>query len=448
MTSDLQTYQRDWLGIQSVELMGVARPENTEDVAAVLKLASGAGVPVTPQGGNTGLCAGSVPSGDGAIVLSMSRMRGILNINPAEFTVAVEAGVVLADLNQELAEHGVMLPLHIGSEGSAQIGGLVSTNAGGSHAHRHGTMQDLVLGLEVVLPNGEVWNGCRSVLKDNSGFQLRRLFCGAEGTLGIVTKATLKLAPIATEHATALVSLAEFQTAVEFGKRVRAVADNFLVGLEFFSNAGLELVLKNLSSPVFPLTVRGEVYVLIELSSACSQIPVGDLLESVLEEAFESGQLLDGAIASSEAQRTAFWKLREDIPEGQRLEAVQLKHDVSVPVSRLPQYIKETRERLEAELPGIQVNPFGHLADGNIHLNLTPPAGRDDFMNSAERLSNIVYDIAVEFGGSFAAEHGLGQTKVGVADRLRSPVERRLMAQIKQAVDPGNIMNPNVIIRS
>ena len=304
-----------------------------------------------------------------------------------------------------------------------------------------------MLGLEVVLPDSTVWDGARSLLKDNAGYQLRRLFCGAEGSLGIVTRAVLRLFPIPRERATALLTLPDFHCAVRLGAQLRSRLGEFVCALEFFGDNGLELSLRHVHSLSFPLQTRAPAYVLVELASSFSGFELEPLLETALGGALEEGSMLDGAIAANEAQRASFWRLREEIPEGQRLEGPQIKHDITVPVSRLASFIDETSAVLERQLPGIRNNPFGHLGDGNIHFNLTPPEGADDFGGKAEALSRCIYERAEAAGGSFAAEHGLGRTKVAYADVLRSPAERGLMRLIKQAIDPKNLMNPGVVLR-
>lgn len=338
-----------------------------------------------------------------------------------------------------------MFPMHLGAEGSAQIGGLISTNAGGSHALRYGLMQDLVLGLEVVLPDGTIWNGVRALIKDNAGYQLRRLFCGAEGTLGIVTRAVLRTYPETARRTTALLAVPNFQTAVSLGATLRTGMGEFISALEFFSDTGLELALKHIKGLSYPLETRTEAYVLVELSTSSKHVPLDSMLEDALATAFEAESILDGAIAANETQREEIWRLREEMPEGQRLEGPQIKHDISVPVSRLGNFIDETSRHIGKVISGIRINPFGHLGDGNIHFNLTPPIGQSDFGPHAMKLSQEIYQLAVNYGGSFAAEHGLGRTKIDYADQLRSPVERKIMADIKAALDPNNIMNPGVI---
>lgn len=446
--SDTEPYRRDWLDRYGVAPLGVARPASTEEVAAVVQLCGEAGIAVVPQGGNTGLCGGAVAERPDTVILSLSRMTAIGAPDRQSGSIEVEAGVVLGELHNALEPHGLIFPMHLGAEGSARIGGLIGTNAGGSHAARYGVMGDLVLGLEVVLPDGKVWDGMRAVQKDNAGYQLRKLFCGSEGTLGVVTRAMLKLYPAPRQRASALLALSDYAAAVEFGTRLRDQAGEFLSGLEFFSEMGLALALKHIGTLSFPLDTRAPVYLLLDLASGSTRVPLSDLLDEALEWGMENGAVLDGAIAMSEAQRSHFWSLREEQPEGQRLEGAQLKHDISVPPGAVARFIEAGAAICGRMLPGIRINPFGHLGDGNIHYNLSPPEGQKGFGDLAEQLGNALAGLATEMGGSFAAEHGLGRSKVGLADADRSAVERSLMACLKHAVDPAGTMNPGVLVRA
>ncbi|MHA6687631.1 FAD-binding oxidoreductase [Mesorhizobium sp. A556] len=443
---DTQPYVRDWLDRYGTEPVGVARPASTQEVAQVVRICHRAGVAVVPQGGNTGLCGAAVAERPGTVVLSLSRMAAIGQPDADSGSILVEAGVVLASLHDALAPHGLIFPMHLGAEGSARIGGLIGTNAGGSHALRYGMMQDLVLGLEVVLPNGQVWNGLRAVQKDNAGYALRKLFCGSEGTLGIVTRAVLRLFPEPRQRATALLVLRDYRSAIAFGTFLRGEAGEFLSALEFFSDLGLELALKHLPDLAFPLGARGAVYLLVELTSSSSRVPLDDILACALEAGMEQELVADGALAMSYAQREHFWRLREEQPEGQRLEGEQLKHDISVPPGKVGQFIAAGETACAGLLPGVRVNPFGHLGDGNIHYNLSPPVGQVGFDGKAGEIGQALAALATGMGGSFAAEHGLGRSKIGLADEHRSAIERDLMARLKKALDPSGTMNPGVLV--
>jgi FAD/FMN-containing dehydrogenase len=444
---DAEPYRRDWLNRYRVAPLGVARPANTAEVAAVVKACREAGVAVVPQGGNTGLCGGAVADQPNAVILSLSRMTAIGEPDLDSGSIAVEAGVVLAALHEALEPHGQMFPMHLGAEGSARIGGLIGTNAGGSHAFRFGMMQDLVLGLEVVLADGAVWDGLRAVQKDNAGYQLRKLFCGSEGTLGVVTRAILRLYPTPKQQASALLVMSDFAAAVSFGAFLRGEAGEFLAGLEFFSDVGLGLALKHVPDLAYQLETRGDVYLLVELTSGSQRVPLDDILASALEWGMEQGLVVDGALATSGAQRAQFWRLREEQPEGQRLEGEQLKHDISVPPGAIARFIEAGAKVCQEILPGTRVNPFGHLGDGNIHYNLSPPEGRAAFDGKAGAFGEALATLAAEMGGSFAAEHGLGRAKIAMADRNRGAIERDLMARLKNALDPWGTMNPGVLLR-
>ena len=445
ITKDTAAFQTDWLKTASFSPLGVARPSTTAEVAEIIRLAGAASVPVVPQGGNTSLCGGSVPAASGAVILSLGRLNKIAPVDADGFSVVAAAGAVLASVHEAAADQGLIFPMHLGSEGTAQIGGLIATNAGGSHALRYGMMQDLVLGLEVVLPDGRIWNGLRPVIKDNAGYQLRRLFCGSEGTLGVVTRAALRLYPAPAMRATALLAVPDHSALVRVGALARHAVGEVLSALEFFSDTGLELLLKHVASTSFPLQSRAPTYVLIDLGGSMG-IDVAGLLERLVEDLFDADLVCDGTIAASEAQRAALWQLREEMPEGQRLEGPQIKHDVSVPTQTLADFLRRTEAELTAILPGVRINPFGHLADGNVHYNLTPPPGATDFAGQNAILSHRIYALAEDMGGSFAAEHGLGRSKLAFADTLRSMVERDLMRRVKLALDPENLLNPGVIV--
>ncbi len=443
---------RDWLDRFGKPPLGLARPANTKMVAELLAACRAAGVSVTAQGGNTSLCGAAVTGQAQAVLLSLERMNRIGTPDLASGAIEVQAGVILESLHQALANHDLIFPLHLGAEGSAQIGGLIGTNAGGSHAARYGMMQDLVLGMEVVLADGSIWNGLRSVQKDNAGYQIRRLFCGSEGSLGIVTRAVLKVYPAPKSRATALLALASIEAVVAFGAQLRAEASEVLSGLEFFCELGLALAQKHVNGLELPLESRAPWYLLVELEASSSLVPVDKILEAALDYGVEQGWVTDGTLAMSQAQRDALWRLREEQPEGQRLEGPQLKHDTAVPPGRLPEFLAKAAQRVEALLPGTRINPFGHLGDGNVHYNLTPALGQADFGDQPQQFAHEVGvalgALAQELGGSFAAEHGLGRSKISLADSLRPDVERDLMRRLKTAIDPDKVLNPGVILQN
>lgn len=439
-------YSRDWLDRYGVSAIGVARPVSTKEVADVVGYCHKMGVFVTPQGGNTSLCGASVTENSRSIIISLERMNAIDSPDSVSATIVVEAGVVLANLHVKLAASDSIFPMHLGAEGSAQVGGLIGSNAGGSHAMRYGMMQDLVVGLEVVLADGSVWDGMRAVQKDNSGYQLRRLFCGSEGTLGIVTRAVLKLYPAPKQKVTALLALPNIESLIEFGTVLRSQVGELINGLEFFSDVGLSMSLEHVTGLNFPLQTRADWYVLVELSVGSEQIPLMGILESVLTHGMENEWVVDGTVATSQAQENAIWRLREEQPEGQRLEGVQLKHDLSVPIGRIPDFINQASILCHAILPDVRINPFGHLGDGNIHYNLSPPEGHADFSGKDQALAIELSELVNSMRGSFSAEHGLGRSKIAMADKLRSSVERKLMSTIKTSLDPNGVLNPGVLI--
>tara|TARA_X000000950_G_scaffold92361_1_gene116269 strand:+ start:3715 stop:5124 length:1410 start_codon:yes stop_codon:yes gene_type:complete len=445
-SEDSISWQRDWLNRYGKPPLGVARPCSTKEISKVLSLCHEYSVHVIPQGGNTGLVGGSVVESKNAIILSLDRMNTIYELDDASGSVSLEAGVILQNLHQFLEGTGLMFPLHLGSQGSTQIGGLISTNAGGSHAFRYGMMQDLVLGLQVVLPNGDVWDGMRAVQKDNTGYQLRKLFCGSEGTLGIITKAILKLSPQPSQSYTALVAVKDFSGLIEFRKKLRQEVGEFLTALEFFSDVGLEMAIKNIPGILFPLQIRTPFYLLIEVESSSMNIDLNLLLEEAMQWGMRKKIVIDGSIAQSKAQQAVFWNLREEQPEGQRRLGMQLKHDISVPPGLLEKFLKIADEQCNSFVDGIRINAFGHLGDGNIHYNLSPPLGQRDFQNFDNEISKMLYKLAISMKGSFAAEHGIGRAKLSIAEEIHSSVERNLMKSIKASIDKSNQLNPDVLV--
>tara|TARA_B110000003_G_scaffold161238_1_gene161294 strand:+ start:609 stop:2012 length:1404 start_codon:yes stop_codon:yes gene_type:complete len=445
---DCQPWQRDWLDQYGEVPLGVARPKSTAEVTEVLRLCHVEGVPVVPQGGNTGLVGAGVLGEPGGVILSLSRMNAISSPDLPSGSISVEAGVILEQLHQSLEGTGLMFPMHLGSEGSAQVGGLVATNAGGSHAFRYGMMQDLVLGLEVVLADGTVWNGMRAVQKDNAGYQLRKLFCGSEGTLGIVTKAILKLSSEPKQQLTALLAVRDAPGLVKIATKLRAESGEFLTALEFFSDVGLGIALENIPGLVFPLQNRATFYLLVEAGSGSVQVPLDSILAEVTEWGINEGIVADGSLAMSQAQRAVFWRLREEQPEGQRRMGAQLKHDLSVPPGRLDEFLVRANNECSEILDAVRINAFGHLGDGNVHYNLSPPLGWRDFSDLDSEFAIKLGRLATVMGGSFAAEHGIGRTKAMLVNALRDPVERNLMARLKKLLDDTNQLNPGVLVSS
>lgn len=443
---DCIPWQRDWLNQFGEVPLGVARPKSTTEVANVLRICHDESIPVVPQGGNTGLVGAGVLGKPGGVILSLSRMNAISSSDVSGGSIVVEAGVILKQLHESLDRTGLMFPMNLGSEGSAQIGGLIATNSGGSHAFRYGMMQDLVLGLEVVLADGAVWNGMRAVQKDNAGYQLRKLFCGSEGTLGVVTQAILKLSPQPKQQLTALLAVKDALGLIRLASKLRANSEEFLSAMEFFSDVGLDIALKNIPGLVFPLQSRASFYLLVEVGSGSMQVPLDSILTEVMHWGMDNGIVIDGALAQSEAHRSAFWRLREEQPEAQRRLGKQLKHDLSVPPGKLAHFLDEADKECNKILNGVRINAFGHLGDGNVHYNLSPPKGTQDFLDLDSEFAINLGKLVTNMGGSFAAEHGIGRTKIMLADVLRDPVERNLMLQLKKSLDDSNQLNPDVLV--
>ena len=447
--SDAASYATDWRKRYFGKPLAVVKPATTAEVAAVLKLCAETRTGVVPQGGNTGLCGGATPDAGGAqIVLNLSRLNRVRAVDPVNNTITVEAGCLLANVQQAAAEAGRLFPLSLAAEGSCEIGGNLSTNAGGTAVLRYGNARDLVLGLEVVLADGQVWDGLRGLRKDNTGYDLKQLFVGAEGTLGVITAAVLKLFALPQARATALVALESPARALQLLSQVQAACGDRLTGFELMSAYCLELVARHFPATRLPFAQPHAQYVLLELSDTAGAASLDAMLQGALADASEAGVVLDAVVAASEAQAAALWSLRENIPEAQAQEGKQIKHDISVPISRIAEYIAATDAELQRAFPGVRLVTFGHLGDGNLHYNVAPPAGADEdaFMARAAEVSRVVHDSAARFAGSISAEHGLGQYKRGEILRYKSPLEMDLMRRIKAAFDPQGIMNPGKVI--
>jgi FAD/FMN-containing dehydrogenase len=422
----------------------LALPRSTEQVAAVVRVCAEAGVAITPQGGNTGLVGGQIPQGE--ILLSLERLRAVRDLDPFDDVIVVEAGLTLAEVHEAAAAAERLFPLSLASEGSATVGGLISTNAGGTAVLRYGTMRGLVLGLEAVLPNGEVWNGLKRLRKDNTGYDLKQLLIGAEGTLGVVTAASLKLYPILPSRAVAFVGLRTAQDAIRLLARAKAETGGALDAFELIGRPGLALVLKNIEGQREPLAGAHPWYVLIETASG-EPGAAEAAMERLLAKALEDDLIQDAAIAQTEAQGRAFWALRENQSAGQKREGAVWKHDVSVPVSRMADFIEEAGRAMIAFTPGARVVAFGHVGDGNVHFDVLAPDGGDQALHARRRDegARIVHDIIASMDGSISAEHGLGSMKSAEALRYKSPVEVEAMRALRAALDPKRIMNPRVL---
>jgi FAD/FMN-containing dehydrogenase len=447
--SDTAPYSEDWRRLYQGRTAAVIRPGTTEELAGVVKLCAEFAAPIVPQGGNTSMVGGAVPNEDGSeLVLSTARLNRIRDLDPADMTLTIEAGVTLKAAQLAAAEQGCLLPLSISSEGTAQIGGVLAVNAGGNNTVRYGNARDLVLGLEVVLPDGSIWNGLRRLRKDNTGYCLRQLFVGSEGTLGIITAAVLKLAPQPKEVVVALCGVATPEAALGLFTRFQANDAASISAFELMSGLGMSFVLKHIPGAVMPVETPAEFYVLVELASPRPDAGLRAMLEEILEKALEDGIVEDAAIAESEAQRAAIWKLREEHSEAQKREGASVKNDVSVPVSKVPVFIREATAACHSLLPGVRVVPFGHMGDGNIHFNLEQPAGADPawFLAQDHAIMDAVNEVVRRYDGSFSAEHGIGKLKSYMMPDWRGGAELALMQRIKAAIDPAGIMNPGKVL--
>jgi len=440
---DMAPYLTDWRGRYRGAAQCVVRPGNSAEVAAVVKACGEANVPIVPQGGNTSLCGAATPDGAGrAVVLSLSRLNRIVAVDPQNNTISVEAGCTLAAVQAAARATDRLFPLALASEGSCQIGGNLSTNAGGVQVLRYGNMRELTLGLEVVLPDGEIWDGRRGLRKDNTGYDLKQLFIGAEGTLGIITGAVLKLFPLPKTQVTCWLNVASPGVAVDLLNSAKNTFDARLTAFELVSETSLGLVLKNIPASARP-TVRSPWYILAEFSEADPAA-----VERWLVRQIDAGGVADAVIAHSEAQAKRLWDLRENISEAQKIEGISIKHDVAVPVSAIPAFLEQADAALERVFPGIRVVAFGHVGDGNLHYNLSKPDAQENatFIAAQPAVNRIVHDAVHALNGSISAEHGIGQLKREELLRYKSPVEIALMRTIKQALDPRGLMNPGKVV--
>ncbi len=445
---DMAPYLEDWRGRYHGTALCVVRPATTEEVSSVVRTCAQAGVAMVPQGGNTSHCGASIPDNSGeAVLVSLSRLNKIRAIDTANNTITVEAGCVLQTVQENAFEAGRLFPLSLAAEGSCQIGGNLSTNAGGVQVLRYGNTRELTLGLEVVLPNGEVWSGLRGLRKDNTGYDLKQLFIGAEGTLGIITAAVLKLFPLPQSTATAWLSIASPNVAVQLLSQLQASFGATLTACELVSDIALGLVLKNIPGADSPLS-PSPWYLLVELSGAGEAGVLDAALEAFLEQALESSTIDDAVLAQSNEQAKRLWALRENISEAQKIEGFSIKHDISVPISRIGDFVERADAALKQAYPGIRIVNFGHVGDGNLHYNQSKPEAGENatFIASQPQVNEIVHDIVHELGGSISAEHGIGQLKRDELLRYKSPLEMEMMRTIKRALDPQGLMNPGKVI--
>ena len=430
----------------------VLRPASTEEVSKAVTLCAEYGVCVVPQGGNTGYMGGAVPGLEGhpSLLLSLSRMNRVRTLDASNFSMVVEAGCILAELQSVAEDADRLLPLSLAAEGSCQIGGNLATNAGGVQVLRYGNAKDLVLGLEVVLPDGRVWNGLRQLRKDNTGYDLKQLFLGSEGTLGIITAAALKLFPAPRATCTFIAAVQDVASATSLLARMRNASSDAVTSFEYIHRNCIDLVLEYIADVRDPFDEPYEHYALVELTSGGDQGQLQTLVEQALESSFDNGETLDAVVASNVAQSRALWRLRETIPEAQKHAGGCIKHDVSVQVSKVAEFLSRATPLSEQLIDNVRVVPFGHMGDGNVHFNLTQPEGADAkaFLAHTETITRAIHDVVAEMEGSFSAEHGIGRLKRDELERYRDPLDLEIMQAVKSALDPRGILNPGVITKS
>lgn len=447
----MHPFLADWRGRFEGASLAVVEPRSTAEVSAVLETAFRCGVAVVPQGGNTGLCGGATPPSDRAsIVLRLARMDRVRDLDPLGNTMTVEAGCILRNAQEAAASVDRLLPMSLGSEGSCQIGGTISTNAGGTSVLRYGTMRELVLGIEAVLPDGRVFDGLKALRKNNTGYDMKQIFIGAEGTLGIVTAAVLKLFARPKASATAMAAIPSVAAALELLARLRDACGDRLSQYEIMSDAEVAIVEREMERARLPLETRSPWYQIIELADARTGADLVSSLESALAEAMERGLVTDAVVASSEAQAEAIWRLRHSVSESHKKAGVSVSHDTSVPLKALPRFVAQTERRIRERFPDAQCLYVGHVGDGNIHCIALFPKGRfasaAAFEEVAAAVNDIVYGIAAELGGSISAEHGIGSTLREKLPRYKSAVELDLMRTLKRTLDPMGLMNPGKVL--
>jgi FAD/FMN-containing dehydrogenase len=452
---DMAPFVEDHREMYEGAAAAVLRPANTEEVSAAVTICAKHKIPIVPQGGNTGLVGGSVPdqSGD-AVVISLGRMNTIRKMDPLNNTMTVEAGCVLADLQSAASDADRLFPLSLGAEGSCMIGGNLSTNAGGVQVLKYGNARELALGLEVVLPDGRIWHGLNALRKDNTGYDIKQWFFGAEGTLGIITAAVVKLFPRPRQQETAFLAVPKLDDVLTILSDARAASGDCVTAFELIPRVGVDLVIKHFEGSRVPVETVSPWYVLMQWSAGDSdttedgETGLRRALEKFLESRFNAGSVTDAALASSEAQTKDLWHFREVLPESQTREGGSIKHDVSVPVSQVATFIHECTRRLEEKLDGIRVFPFGHVGDGNIHFNVSQPLGMDktEFYKHWEKMNRVVHDLVMEMGGSFSAEHGIGRLKKDELAHYADPLKLELMQRLKNTLDPDGIMNPGKVL--
>jgi len=449
---DLTAWEQDWRRRARGKALAVVRPGSTQEVAAVVRACAAAGTAIVPQGGNTGLAVGSIPDATGTqVLLSLTRMNAIRAVDADNLTLTVEAGAILQNVQDAAEKAGLLFPLSLAAEGSCTIGGNLATNAGGTQVVRYGNARDLCLGLEVVTPQGEVWDGLKGLRKDNTGYDLRDLFIGSEGTLGIITAATMKLYPQPAASLTAWAAVPSMEHAVQLLALAHQQLGAGLTGFEVMGRFALSLVNKHMPQLRVPFIDQADVPygVLLENSDSESEEHARARFEALLETAFDAGCVTDAVVAENIAQAHQLWHIRESIPLAQAEEGLNIKHDISVQIPRIPAFVEYADALLQREIPGVRLVNFGHLGDGNLHYNVQAPAEGDAkaFLRDEEaRVNDLVYEAVAKFGGSFSAEHGVGALKVDKLEQYQSPVALSMMRAIKGALDPQGLMNPHCLL--
>lgn len=429
----------------------VLRPGSVDEVSRIMKLASATHTAIVPQGGNTGHVAGQIPrEGKADIVLSLERLNRIRDIDPVGNVLVADAGCILTDIQKAADDHDRLFPLSLGSEGSARIGGNLSTNAGGTAVLAYGNMRQLCLGLEVVLPTGEIWDGLRRLKKDNTGYDLRDLFIGAEGTLGVITGAVLKLFPKPLGHQVAFAGVGSVEHALALFDKASSLCGPALTGFELMPRLGVEFTTKHIPGVRDPMETIHPWYALIDISTFDSAESAERMVHELMEQGFAAGLVENAVIAANETQAKALWHMRESMSPAQKPEGGSIKHDVSVPVSSIPAFMKEADAAVMKAIPGARICSFGHMGDGNIHYNISQPVGADRqaFLDRWREINAIVHGIVLSYNGSISAEHGIGQLKRDELAEIRAPIEIELMQRIKHALDPAGIMNPGKVLRA